>query len=179
MLTFFGDSRRTHSKFTLLTVSPGQYFRVMMIGFFEGLDSERGVAWRLADSLTLRQFLSIGLDENTPDHVTISRGAQCFQWYLLQLSHLYSSSSQGEPRAVPANAISRQDLDEGVCQKPCQVQAQLDADFAPAHDSGVYEDVNEYSSLASPSSISRIGRADCQMHLPSHPIPLNPQLDWP
>ena len=45
----------------------------MMIGFFEGLDSERGIAWRLADSLTLRQFLSIGLDEKTPDHVTISR----------------------------------------------------------------------------------------------------------
>jgi transposase len=45
----------------------------MMIGFFEGLDSERGIAWRVADSLTLRQFLSIGLDENTPDHVTISR----------------------------------------------------------------------------------------------------------
>jgi transposase len=52
---------------------PGLYFRVMMIGFFEGLDSERGIAWRLADSLTLRQFLSIGLDEKTPDHVTISR----------------------------------------------------------------------------------------------------------
>src|SRR5260370_1154036 len=45
----------------------------MMIGFFEDLDSERGIAWRLADSLTLRQFLSIGLDEKTPDHVTISR----------------------------------------------------------------------------------------------------------
>jgi transposase len=45
----------------------------MMIGFFEGLDSERGIAWRLADSLTLRQFLSIALDEKTPDHVTISR----------------------------------------------------------------------------------------------------------
>jgi len=45
----------------------------MMIGFFEGLVSERGIAWRLADSLTLRQFLAIGLDENTPDHVTISR----------------------------------------------------------------------------------------------------------
>jgi transposase len=52
---------------------PGLYFRIMMIGFFEGLDSERGIAWRLADSLTLRQFLFIGLDENTPDHVTISR----------------------------------------------------------------------------------------------------------
>jgi transposase len=45
----------------------------MMIGFFEGIDSERGIAWRLADSLTLRQFLCIGLDEQTPDHVTISR----------------------------------------------------------------------------------------------------------
>jgi transposase len=55
------------------SLPPGQYFRIMMIGFFEGLDSERGIAWRLADSLTLRQFLSIGLDEKTPDHVTISR----------------------------------------------------------------------------------------------------------
>ena len=55
------------------SLAPGLYFRIMMIGFFEGLDSERGIAWRLADSLTLRQFLSIGLDENTPDHVTISR----------------------------------------------------------------------------------------------------------
>src|SRR5437660_8629343 len=55
------------------SLPPGQYFRVMMIGFFEGLDSERGIAWRLGDSLTLRQFLSIGLDEKPPDHVTISR----------------------------------------------------------------------------------------------------------
>src|SRR4026209_1916461 len=55
------------------SLAPGLYFRIMMIGFFEGLDSERGIAWRLADSLTLRQFLSIDLDENTPDHVTISR----------------------------------------------------------------------------------------------------------
>src|ERR1700686_3341054 len=44
-----------------------------MVGFFEGLDSERGMAWRLADSLTLRQFLSTGLDEKTPDHVPTSR----------------------------------------------------------------------------------------------------------
>ena len=47
-----------------------------MIGFFEGLDSERGIAWRLADSLTLREFLSIGLDENNPNHVTVSRTRQ-------------------------------------------------------------------------------------------------------
>src|SRR5713101_201429 len=62
-----------HDKLGRPSLSPGLYFRIMMIGFFEGLDSERGIAWRLADSLTLRQFLSIGLDEKTPDHVTISR----------------------------------------------------------------------------------------------------------
>src|SRR5579862_9417081 len=62
-----------HKKLGRPSLPPGQYFRVMMIGFFEGLDSERGIAWRLADSLTLRQFLAIGLDERTPDHVTISR----------------------------------------------------------------------------------------------------------
>src|ERR1700724_209554 len=62
-----------HQKLGRPSLAPGLYFRIMMIGFFEGLDSERGIAWRLADSLMLRQFLSIGLDEKTPDHVTISR----------------------------------------------------------------------------------------------------------
>jgi len=62
-----------HAKLGRPSLAPGLYFRIMMVGFFEGIDSERGIAWRLADSLTLRQFLSIGLDEVTPDHVTISR----------------------------------------------------------------------------------------------------------
>src|SRR6202795_749402 len=66
-------ARFYHNKLGRPSLPPGQYFRGLMIGFFEGLDSERGIAWRLADSLTLRQFLSIGLDEKTPDHVTISR----------------------------------------------------------------------------------------------------------
>ena len=52
-----------HAKLGRPSLAPGLYFRIMMIGFFEGIDSERGIAWRLADSLTLRQFLSIGLDE--------------------------------------------------------------------------------------------------------------------
>jgi transposase len=38
------------------SLPPGMYFRLMMIGFFEGIDSERGIAWQVADSLTLRQF---------------------------------------------------------------------------------------------------------------------------
>lgn len=45
----------------------------MLVGYFEGIDSERGIAWGAADSLGLRRFLGIGLDEATPDHSTISR----------------------------------------------------------------------------------------------------------
>src|SRR4051794_8760918 len=62
-----------HEKLGRPSLAPGMYFRLMLIGFFEGMDSERGIAWRVADSLCLRQFLQIGLDEPTPDHVTISR----------------------------------------------------------------------------------------------------------
>jgi transposase len=52
---------------------PGVYFRALPIGYFEGIDSERGIAWRLADSLALRQFVRIGITESTPDHATVSR----------------------------------------------------------------------------------------------------------
>jgi transposase len=55
------------------SVPPGVYFRMLMIGYFEGLDSERGIAWRCADSLALRAFLGFGLDEATPDHSSLSR----------------------------------------------------------------------------------------------------------
>jgi transposase len=55
------------------SMPPGVYFRSLLIGYFEGLDSERGIAWRTADSLSLRKFLGYGLDEATPDHSTISR----------------------------------------------------------------------------------------------------------
>jgi transposase len=55
------------------SVAPGIYFRLLLVGYFEGIDSERGIAWRAADSLGLRKFLRISLDEQTPDHSTISR----------------------------------------------------------------------------------------------------------
>jgi transposase len=54
-------------------LAPGIYFRVLMVGYFEGIDSERGMAWRAADSLGIRAFLRIALDETVPDHSTISR----------------------------------------------------------------------------------------------------------
>jgi transposase len=49
------------------------YFRSLMIGYFEGIEAERGIAWRLKDSLSLRGFLGVALDEDTPDHSTLSR----------------------------------------------------------------------------------------------------------
>src|SRR5258707_34146 len=55
------------------SLTPGIYFRSLLIGYFEGIGAERGIAWRLADSLALRRFVGIALDENTPDHSTISR----------------------------------------------------------------------------------------------------------
>jgi len=54
-------------------VPPGIYFRLLLIGYFEGIDSERGMAWRAADSFALRDFLGVGLDSAPPDHSTISR----------------------------------------------------------------------------------------------------------
>lgn len=54
-------------------LAPGVYFRCLFIGYFEGIDSERGIAWRAADSMSLRQFLGLPLDKNPPDHSTISR----------------------------------------------------------------------------------------------------------
>lgn len=55
------------------SLSPGRYFRLLLVGYFEGLDSERGIAWRAADSLAIRSFLGLELEEGAPDHSTISR----------------------------------------------------------------------------------------------------------
>jgi transposase len=55
------------------SLPPGRYFRLLLLGYFEGLDSERGIAWRAADSLAVRSFVGLGLDAAAPDHSTISR----------------------------------------------------------------------------------------------------------
>ena len=55
------------------SLAPGMYFRLLLIGYFEGIDSERGIAWRANDSLALRRFLRVGLEGAPPDHSTISR----------------------------------------------------------------------------------------------------------
>ncbi|HLA84938.1 MAG TPA: transposase [Thermoguttaceae bacterium] len=54
-------------------IPPGVYFRMLLVGYFEGLGSQRGIAWRCADSLSLREFLGVGLSEDTPDHSSLTR----------------------------------------------------------------------------------------------------------
>ena len=55
------------------SLEPGRYFRLLLVGYFEGLDAERGISWRAADSLAVRRFVRLGIEEAAPDHSTISR----------------------------------------------------------------------------------------------------------
>ena len=56
------------------SLAPGRYFRLLLLGYFEGLNSERAIAWRAADSLSIRQFLDLALHEAPPDHCCRARG---------------------------------------------------------------------------------------------------------
>jgi len=76
-------------------LAPGVYFRLLLVGYFEGIDSERGISWRAGDSLSIRDFVGIPLNEGAPDHTTISRTRrlidvethrQVFGWILDLLS---------------------------------------------------------------------------------------------
>ena len=53
-------------------IPPGVYFRMLFVGYFEGLDSQRGIAWRCADSLSLKSFLGYSLAEATPEHSSLT-----------------------------------------------------------------------------------------------------------
>src|SRR6185437_12665301 len=55
------------------SLAPGRYFRLLLVGYFEGIDSDRGIAWRASDSLAVRAFLRLPVDEPPPDRTTISR----------------------------------------------------------------------------------------------------------
>jgi transposase len=55
------------------SLTPGRYFRLLLVGYFEGIDAERGIAWRATDSLAIRTFLRLPLDEAPPDHSTMAR----------------------------------------------------------------------------------------------------------
>jgi transposase len=65
--------RKFYAKVGRPGLAPGVYFRALLVGYFEGIDSERRIAWRTADSLALRSFLAFELSQTTPDQSTISR----------------------------------------------------------------------------------------------------------
>jgi transposase len=98
---------------------PGVYFRCLLVGYFEGLDSERGIAWRCADSYSLRLFLGLAIDEDPPDHSTLSRTRRLidiethqkvFVWVLkvLAVQGLISGKTVGiDATTLEANAAMR------------------------------------------------------------------------
>ena len=108
-----------HDKLGRPSLTPGSYFRLQLIGFFEGVGSERGIAWRVADSLSLRRFLGYGLDEATPDHVTLSRTRRLldaethqavFRWVLERLAEaglLRGKTIGVDATTLEANAAMR------------------------------------------------------------------------
>ncbi len=117
------------SKMGRPSLAPGSYFRLLLIGYFEGIDSERGIAWRAADSLALRHFLGLGLDQMPADHSTISRTRRLialethqavFGWVLERLAEagLLKGQTIGvDATTLEANAalrsIVRRDTGEG------------------------------------------------------------------
>ena len=114
------------------SLPPAIYFRLLLIGYFEGIDSERGIAWRLADSLGLRKFLGYALTDETPDHSTLSRNRrlidvethrQVFTWVLGALAdaELLKGKTVGiDATTLEANAamrsIVRKDSGEGYSE---------------------------------------------------------------
>jgi transposase len=101
------------------SLAPGKYFRLLLIGYFEGIDSERGIAWRCADSLSLRSFVGYEINETCADHSTISRTRRLidiethqavFQWVLKLLADydLISGKTVGiDATTLEANAAMR------------------------------------------------------------------------
>ena len=96
------------------SLAPGRYFRLLLVGYFEGIDSERGIAWRAADSFALRDFLGDGLEDAPPDHSTISRTRRLidlethravFTWVLQCLST--AGLVKGKTIGVDATTLER------------------------------------------------------------------------
>ena len=101
------------------SLAPGRYFRLLLLGYFEGLDSERAIAWRAADSLSIRHFLDFELHDMSPDHSTLSRTRRLidvetheavFTWVLQRLAdaHLVEGHTIGiDATTLEANAAMR------------------------------------------------------------------------
>jgi transposase len=88
------------------SITPGVYFRSLLLGYFEGIDSERGIAWRLADSLSMRKFIAYSLTEETPDHSTISRTRRLYSVETHQAVFRWVLKILGEEGLVEGKTVS-------------------------------------------------------------------------
>ena len=104
-------------------IPPGTYFRMHLAGYFEGLESERLICWRVADSLALRPFLGYDLTQRTPDHSTLSRIRQrlpvevhleVFTWILRVLAK--ADLLKGKTLAVDATTLEANAALRSLCR---------------------------------------------------------------
>lgn len=139
-----------HGKLGRPGLAPGVYFRLLLIGFFEGIGSEREIAWRVADSLSLREFIGYKRSEATPDHVTVSRTRRLldeathqavFDWVLTEVARrgLLKGKTIGiDATTLEANAamrsIVRRDTSESYVEylKKLAEQAGIDPEDGEA-----------------------------------------------
>ena len=101
------------------SIPPGVYFRMLLVGYLEGIGSERGIAWRCADSVSLRKFLGYGLAKHPPDHASMSRTRAwlsvevhqaVFVWILKRLLEggvLRGKTLEAGPKNLEAKAAMR------------------------------------------------------------------------
>ena len=132
------------------SLPPGRYFRMLLVGYFEGIDSERGLEWRCADSLSLREFLRLGERERVPDHSWLSRTRSrlplemhdaVFTWVLQRLAE--RGLVKGERIGVDAStmeanaalrAIVRRDTGEGYREMLARMAAESGIETPTAED---------------------------------------------
>jgi transposase len=110
------------------SLTPGTYFRMLLLGYFEGIDSERGIAWRAADSLSYRKFLGYDLSEQTPDHSTVSRTRR-----------LYSVETHGAVMKWVLKILRKHGLADGqsVCIDGTTLQANASMKSLVRRDTGL------------------------------------------
>src|ERR1022692_1692246 len=121
------------------SITPGVYFRSLLLGYFEGIDSERGIAWQLADSRSMRKFIGYALTEETPDHSTLSLTRRLysvethkavFRWVLKILCEeglVKGKTVSIDATTLEANAALRSRSEEHTSelQSPCNLVCRL------------------------------------------------------
>ncbi len=119
---FYADERGRPS------IAPGRYFRMHLVGYFENINSERGLVWRCSDSLSLRKFLFLDLNESVPDHSSLNHirsrlslevHKEIFQWVLTILKHneLIEGKRIGvDASTMEANAAMRNIVKRDSCE---------------------------------------------------------------